>query len=69
METSDFPIPKNLDEIKALLQQFEVFLPEDKRQIIWNTLNDIEQNGGIRNEAHGRELLVSLLNSLGLGQI
>ncbi len=69
METANFPIPQNLDEIKALLQQFEAFLPEDKRQIIWSTLNDIEQSGGIRDEAHGKELLASLLSALGLVQM
>lgn len=69
METANFPIPQSLDEIKALFQQFEAFLPEDKRQIIWATLNDIEQSGGIRDEAHGKELLTNLLNALGLAQM
>lgn len=66
MEMNNFPIPQNLEEIKKLFMQFEAFVPEDKRAVIWNTLNDIEQNGGIRDEAHGKELLVSLLNALGM---
>ena len=69
METANFPIPQILVEIKALFQQFEAFLPEDKRQIVWATLEDIEQSGGIRDEAHGRELLGNLLSALGLAQM
>lgn len=69
METANFPIPQSLEEIKALFQQFEAFLPEDKRQIVWSTLNDIEQSGGIRDESHGKELLANLLSALGLGQM
>lgn len=66
MEMNNFPIPQNLEEIKGLLAQFEAFIPEDKRQIINQTLVDIEQNGGIRDEAHGRELLGNLLSALGI---
>ena len=61
METANFPIPQSLEEIKALFQQFEAFLPEDKRQIVWATLEDIEQSGGI--------LLGNLLSALGLAQM
>ena len=66
MEMNNFPIPQNLEEIKGLLAQFEAFIPEDKRQIINQTLADIEQNGGIRDEAHGSELLGNLLSALGI---
>ena len=69
METANFPIPQSLEEGKALFGQFENFLPEDKRQIVWDTLADIEKNGGIRDEAHGKELLSHLLAALGLGQM
>ena len=66
MDTANFPIPASLDEVKQLFEQFQMFLPEDKRAIIWETLNQIEANGGIKDEAQGKEMLASLLAALGM---
>lgn len=66
MDTTSFPIPTSLEEVRGLFEQFQFLIPEDKRVIIWDTLNDIEANGGIRDEAHGKALLNTLLAALGM---
>lgn len=58
--------PASLEDIKQLVKQFEMMLPEDKRNAIWQTLNDIEASGGIRDEQHGQQLLQTLLQALGI---
>lgn len=58
--------PASLEDIKQLVKQFEMMLPEDKRNAIWQTLNDIEASGGIRDEQHRQQLLQTLLQALGI---
>ncbi len=60
------PAPGNIQDLKALVQQFELFLPEEKRTVIQSIIADLEANGGIRDEAHGQQLLAQLLQTLGL---
>lgn len=60
------PMPGSLNDLKTLVQQFEMFIPEDKRNVIQNTIAEIEASGGIRDEAHGQQLLSQLVQALGL---
>ncbi|GEM_PF-1304009 len=60
------PMPGSLNDLKTLVQQFEMFIPEDKRNVIQNTIAEIEASGGIQDEAHGQQLLSQLVQALGL---
>ena len=60
------PTPGSLQDLKLLVQQFEAFLPEDKRAVIQNTIAQLEATGGVQNEAQGQEILSGLLQALGL---
>ena len=57
-------LPENIEQLQQLFTQFQSFIPEDKVQIIENTLNEIALSGGIRDEEHGKELISYLLNHL-----
>lgn len=59
-------MPGSLNELKSLVQQFEMFLPEDKRSVIHNTIAQLEESGGIQNEAQGQQMLSQLMQALGL---
>lgn len=59
-------VPGSLNDLKLLVQQFEMFLPEDKRSVIHNTIAQLEANGGIQNEAQGQQMLSQLMQALGL---
>lgn len=59
-------MPGSLNELKSLVQQFEMFLPEDKRSVIHNTIAQLEASGGIQNEAQGQQMLSQLMQALGL---
>ncbi len=59
-------MPGSINDLKLLVQQFEMFLPEDKRNVIHNTIAQIEATGGIQSEAQGQEILNHLMQSLGL---
>lgn len=59
-------MPGSLNDLKLLVQQFEMFLPEDKRAVIQNTIADLEASGGIRDEAQGQQMLTQLMQALGL---
>jgi len=60
------PMPGSLNDLKTLVQQFQMFIPEDKRNVIQNTIAEIEASGGIQDEAHGQQLLSQLVQALGL---
>lgn len=62
----DMQVPGNLNDLKALVKQFEMFLPEDKRHIITHTIAQLEQSGGNMDEAQMQKLLASLMQTLGL---
>lgn len=63
----DLPnMPNGFKELKLLVQQFEPFLPEDKRNVIQNTIAQIEASGGIQNEEQGQQILSGLMQMLGL---
>ena len=59
-------MPGSLNELKSLVPQFEMFLPEDKRSVIHNTIAQLEASGGIQNEAQGQQMLSQLMQALGL---
>ncbi len=63
------PGPGSLNDLKLLVQQFEMFLPEDKRNVIHNTIAQIEATDGIQDEAQGQEILQHLMQSLGLTEL
>ncbi len=58
--------PGSLNDLKRLVEQFEMFLPEDKRNAIHNTIAQLEQTNGVQNEAQGEEILKNLIHGLGL---
>ena len=58
--------PGSLNDLNLLVQQFEMFLPEDKRSVIHNTIAQLEASGGIQNEAQGQQMLSQLMQALGL---
>lgn len=62
----DMQAPGNLNDLKALVKQFEMFLPEDKRHIIAHTIAQLEQSGGNMDEAQMQKLLALLMQTLGL---
>ncbi|MBR5318783.1 MAG: hypothetical protein IKU46_04215 [Peptococcaceae bacterium] len=66
-QTGQQMMPGSLNDLKLLVQQFEMFLPEDKRNVIYNTIAQIEAAGGIHDEAQGQKILADLMQSLGLG--
>lgn len=57
----------NFEDLRTLVQQFEGFLPEEQRKVVWQILNDIECSGGIRDEQHGQQLLAQLMQAMGMG--
>lgn len=59
-------MPGSLQDLKLLVQQFEMFLPEDKRHVIQNTIAQIEASGGIQSEEQGQQILAGLMQTLGL---
>ena len=50
-----------IEDLRVLVQQFEVFLPEEQRRAIQQILAEIEESGGIRDEQHGQQLLAQLM--------
>ena len=59
-------MPGSMEELKKLVQNFEMFLPEEQRLVIHNTIAQMESTGGIQSEEQGREILAGLMQSLGL---
>ena len=59
-------VPGSLNDLKLLVQQFEMFLPEDKCSVIHNTIAQLEASGGVQNEAQGQQMLSQLTQALGL---
>ena len=58
--------PDSIEELKGFVKQFEMLLPEDKRAVIYNAIEEIETSGGIQNEAQAQKLLTNLIQGLGL---
>ncbi len=65
----DMQVPGNLNDLKALVKQFEMFLPEDKRSVITHTIAQLEESGGSLDEVQMQKLLASLMQSLGLSSM
>ena len=59
-------MPGSMEELKTLVQNFEMFLPEEQRRVIHNTIAQMESASGIQSEEQGREILAGLMQSLGL---
>ncbi|NLT95447.1 MAG: hypothetical protein GXW85_07945 [Clostridia bacterium] len=66
---NQFQLPQNFEELKALIAQFEIFLPEDKRKVIHEILGEIEESGGIKNREQADQLLQKLLAGMGLNNL
>lgn len=66
MNFNEIQPPRSLDELKALVQQFEVFLPEENRKIIWDIIDEIESTGGIQNKEQLQQLMQKLASKIGL---
>lgn len=64
MDIKDFPIPQNIGEMRNLLEQFAVFLPQDKYQAISDILAKIERENGISSDIEGQAMLLEVLNML-----
>ena len=58
--------PDSIEELKGFVKQFEMLLPEDKRAVIYNAIEEIETSGGIQNEEQAQKLLTNLMQGLGL---
>ena len=54
------------EDLKAFVTQFEFILPEEKRQIIRDVIEQIEVSGGIEDETQGQAILNNLIKGLGL---
>ena len=67
MDIKDFPLPANVGEMHALLEQFAYILPEDKYQAIMGVLDKIEAENGIQSAEQGQEVLAEIINMLGFG--
>lgn len=65
----EMQVPGNLNDLKALVKQFEMFLPEDKRSVIAHTIAQLEESGGSLDEVQMQKLLASLMQSLGLSSM
>ena len=65
----DMQVPGNLNDLKALVKQFEMFLPEDKRSVIAHTIAQLEESGGSLDEVQMQKLLASLMQSLGVSSM
>ena len=65
----DMQVPGNLNDLKALVKQFEMFLPEDKRSVIAHTIAQLEESSGSLDEVQMQKLLASLMQSLGLSSM
>ena len=59
-------IPGSLNDLKLLVQQFEMFLPEDRRNVIHNTIAQIEASDGIPDAEQSQEIMQNLMRALGL---
>ena len=59
-------VPGSLNDLKLLVQQFEMFLPEDRRKVIHNTIAQIEESGGMPDAEQSQEILQNLMRALGL---
>ena len=58
--------PGSIEDLKAFVTQFEFILPEEKRQIIRDVIEQIEVSGGIQDETQGQAILNNLIKGLGL---
>jgi len=63
---NQFQPPQSFEELKALISQFEIFLPEDKRKIINDVITEIEASGGIKNREQMEQIAQKLISNIGL---
>lgn len=63
---NQFQMPQNIEELKAIVAQLEMFLPEDKRVVIKEIIAEIEAAGGIKSKEQMEELTQKLISKLGL---
>ncbi|MGI6226015.1 MAG: hypothetical protein ACOYJ1_07180 [Peptococcales bacterium] len=66
---TQFQLPQDFEELKALIAQFEMFLSEEKRKIIHELISEVEATGGIQNREQAEQLLQKLLGSMGLNNL
>lgn len=60
------PTPGSLQDLKLLVQQFEAFLPEDKRCCDSKHHRAAGSNGRRTERSQGQEILSGLMQALGL---
>lgn len=63
---NQFQPPQSFEELKDLIGQFEVFLPEEKRKVINDIIAEIETSGGIQNREQMEQLAQKLISQIGL---
>ncbi|MDK2822473.1 MAG: hypothetical protein PWQ67_860 [Clostridia bacterium] len=66
MNMNGFQPPRSFEDIKALFEQFEVFLPEENRKIIREILAEIEAKGKNVDKEHIEQLITNLISKLGM---
>lgn len=64
MDIKDFPLPKNIDEMRLLLEQFAPFISQEKYQLINDVLVKLQSEEGIKNDADGQALILQVLGLL-----
>ncbi|MFZ5943004.1 MAG: hypothetical protein ACOYVD_02765 [Bacillota bacterium] len=63
---NQFQPPKNIEELKSLIKQFEMFLTDENKKVINDIIGEIESSGGIQNREQMEQLLQKLLAKLGM---
>ena len=64
MDIKDFPMPTNIDDMRALLEQFAPFISQEKYQLINDVLLKLQSEEGIKNDADGQALILQVLGLL-----
>ena len=64
MDIKDFPLPKNIDEMRLLLEQFAPFISQEKYQLINDVLLKLQSEEGIKNDADRQALILQVLGLL-----
>ena len=64
MDIKDFPLPKNIDEMRLLLEQFAPFISQEQYQLINDVLVKLQSEEGIKNDADGQALILQVLGLL-----
>jgi len=58
--------PQSFEELKTLVNQFLMFLPEENRKVIEDIMKEIESTGGVNNKEQLEQLMQSIAGKIGL---